>query len=114
MNYTIDAQGKKLGRVASEAATLLMGKNTPEYARNIAPKVKVHITNVSKANIDAKKRSSSIYREFTGFRGGLNEISMDKIIKEKGFGELFKRAVYGMLPHNSLNKEMMKNLIITE
>lgn len=113
MNYTIDAEGKKLGRVASEAATLLMGKNTPQYARNEAPKVKVHITNVSKAKIDAKKRES-IYVEFTGFRGGLNEVSMDKLIKDKGFGEIFKRAVYGMLPHNSLNKEMMKNLIITE
>ena len=114
MNYTIDAQGKKLGRVASEAATFLMGKNTTTFARNKAPKVTVTIINSSKAKIDAKKKENDIYVEFTGFRGGLNHVKMSDLIKKKGYGELFKRAVYGMLPQNSLKKEMMKNLIITE
>jgi large subunit ribosomal protein L13 len=113
MIYTIDAQGKKLGRVASEAATYLMGKNSPSYARNKAPEVKVNIINCSKANIDAKKKES-IYVEFTGFRGGLNDVKMSKLIEKKGYSELFKRAVTGMLPQNSLKKEMMKNLTITE
>jgi len=113
MNYTIDAQGKKLGRVASEAASYLMGKNTTTYVRNAAPKVTVAIINASKAKIDDKKKES-IYVEFTGFRGGLNEVKMSKLIDEKGYSELFKRAVYGMLPQNSLKKEMMKNLTITE
>lgn len=113
MIYTIDAQGKKMGRVASEAASYLMGKNTTTYTRNKAPEVKVNIINASKAMIDEKKKKS-IYPEFTGFRGGLNEVKMSHIIEKNGYSELFKRAVYGMLPHNSLKKEMMKNLTITE
>lgn len=114
MIYTIDAEGKKLGRVASEAASYLMGKNTTTYARNKAPEVKVNIINTSKAKIDAKKKESTIYVEFTGFRGGLNDVSMSKIIEKNGYSELFKRAVYGMLPQNKLKKVMMKNLTITE
>jgi large subunit ribosomal protein L13 len=114
MIYTIDAQGKKLGRVASEAATYLMGKNTTTYTRNEAPDVKVHIINASKAMIDAKKKESTIYPEFTGFRGGLNDVKMSHIIEKSGYSELFKRAITGMLPQNSLKKQMLKNLTITE
>ncbi len=114
MTHTLDAQGKKLGRVASEAASLLMGKNTTTYARNIAPDIKVNVINCSKAHIDAKKKDESIYVEFTGFRGGLNDVKMSKLIETKGYSELFKRAIYGMLPQNSLKKQMMKNLTLTE
>ncbi len=114
MKHTIDAQGKKLGRVASEAAKLLMGKDLVTYARNKAPEVTVEIINCSKARIDEKKKKDKIYATFTGFRGGLNHETLGNLIGRKGTKEVFERAVYGMLPHNSLQKEMMKNLIITE
>jgi large subunit ribosomal protein L13 len=114
MKYTIDAQGKKLGRVASEAASILMGKNSTKYARNIVPVVGVTITNCSKANIDAKKKDDKEYVTFTGFRGGINTEKLGDLIKRKGTVEAFKRAVYRMLPSNSLRKAMMKNLTITE
>lgn len=114
MNYTIDAQGKKLGRVASEAAAYLMGKNLTTYARNKAPDVKVHIMNCSKIKLDSKKKEDTIYVEFTGFRGGLNDVKMSKIIDTKGYSELFKRAITGMLPQNTLKKVMLKNLTLTE
>ena len=114
MNHTIDAQGKKLGRVASEAATLLMGKRTTTFVRNKVSDIKVTITNVNKANIDIKKMDDKEYVTFTGFRGGINTEKLSALIARKGYKEVFERAVYRMLPSNSLRKVMMKNLTITE
>jgi large subunit ribosomal protein L13 len=113
-NYTIDAQDKKIGRVASEAAGYLMGKNSVKFARNLAPEVKVSIINCAKANIDTKKKSDKKYVTFTGFRGGINTETLGDLIGRKGVSEAFKRAVYRMLPSNSLRKTMMKNVTITE
>ncbi len=113
-NYTIDAQGKKIGRVASEAAGYLMGKNSVKFARNIAPEVSVFIVNCAKAYINSKKKDDKEYVTFTGFRGGINTEKLGALIARKGTGEVFKRAVYRMLPSNSLRKAMMKNLTITE
>jgi large subunit ribosomal protein L13 len=114
MNHTIDAQGKKLGRVASEAATLLMGKRTTAFVRNKVSGVKVNIINTSKSNIDIKKKDDKEYVTFTGFRGGIYTEKLSDLIARKGFSEVFERAVYRMLPSNSLRKQIMKNLTITE
>ncbi|HEY4503776.1 MAG TPA: uL13 family ribosomal protein [Candidatus Paceibacterota bacterium] len=114
MKYTIDAQGKRLGRVASQAVVYLMGKNSVKFARNKAPEVAVSITNCGKAYINAKKKQDKKYVSFTGFRGGINTESLEKLIARKGIAEAFRRAVYRMLPSNSLRKNMMKNLTITE
>lgn len=111
---TIDAQGKRIGRVATEAASHLMGKRLPSYERHVTPKVMVKIINCSKAYIPAKKRGDKVYVTFTGFRGGLKSENMSELIARKGVGEVFERAVYRMLPSNSLRKTMMKNLTITE
>jgi large subunit ribosomal protein L13 len=111
---TIDAQGKRMGRVASEAASHLMGKRLPNYERNVAPKVLVKIINCSKAHIPAKKRGDKIYVTFTGFRGGLKSENLGELIARKGTVEAFKRAVYRMLPSNSLRNTMMKNLTTIE
>lgn len=114
MNHTIDAQGKKLGRVASEAASLLNGKMTVGYSRNKVSGVKVNIINTSKASFDVKKLKQKDYVTFTGFRGGLFTETLEHLIARKGTSEVFERAVYRMLPSNSLRKEIMKNLTITE
>jgi large subunit ribosomal protein L13 len=112
MNHTIDAQGKKMGRVASEAATLLMGKRTVTFARNKVSGVQVKIINTAKADFDIKKLKGKEYVTFTGFRGGLNTETLEHLIDRKGAKEAFERAVYRMLPSNSLRKLMMKNLTI--
>jgi large subunit ribosomal protein L13 len=114
MNYTIDAKGKKMGRVASEAANFLMGKNTVKFVRNRAPEVKVSIINCGKASIDSRKKLNKEYVTFTGFRGGINTETLSHLIERKGVTEAFRRAVYRMLPSNSLRKTMMANLTITE
>ena len=114
MIHTIDAQDKKIGRVASEAATYLMGKRTTAFVRNKVSGVMVTIINTSKANIDLKKKDDKEYVTFTGFRGGINTEKLSALIARKGTKEVFERAVYRMLPSNSLRKAMMKNLTITE
>lgn len=113
-NYTIDAQGKKIGRVASEAAGYLIGKNSIKFARNLAPEVKVSIVNCAKAYVNSKKKQDKKYVTFTGFRGGINTETLGDLIERKGISEAFERAVYRMLPSNSLRKTMMKNLTISE
>ena len=114
MIHTIDAQGKKLGRVASEAATFLMGKRTTTFVRNKVSDVKVKIINANKVAIDIKKMDDKKYVTYTGFRGGIYTEKLSELIARKGTKEAFERAVYRMLPSNSLRKQMMKNLTITE
>ena len=114
MDYLIDAQNKKLGRVASEAASLLMGKNRTDYVRNSIPKVKVKIVNASKIDVTNKKLEDKFYKVYSGYPGGLKETKMKKTVRDKGFKEAFRKAVHGMLPTNKLRSQMIKNLIITE
>lgn len=110
----LDATDKKLGRVASQAASLLMGKRSPAYKRNEISGIKVSIVNCGKADINEKKKKHKVYVKFTGFRGGIYEESLGHLGDRKGYAEAFRRAVYRMLPSNGLRKEMMKNLALSE
>ncbi len=114
MKYTLDAENKAIGRVASQAAVLLMGKNETTFARNTMPEVTVEITNASKARIFPAKLLQNTYSRYSGFPGGLKQPTMEQVIAKKGHGELFKEAVLGMLPKNKLRSKMMKNLQISE
>ena len=114
MKYTIDAKGKKLGRVASEAAQLLMGKESATYERNVAGDNVVEILNASQADISDAKKDEYLYKSFSGFAGGLSQLTMRRTIEKKGYSEIFWQAVYGMLPRNKLRAVMIKNLKISE
>lgn len=114
MEKVIDAKNKSLGRVATEAAMALMGKDKAGYRPNVTPTQTVHITNASQANINEKKRGEKIYKRFTGYPSGLKTRTLDEVIVKKGYGEVFEKAIYGMLPNNKLRKIMMKNLKVTE
>ena len=114
MRYTLDAENKRIGRVATDAAVFLMGKNLPTFAKNSIPNVKVEITNTSKALIDDSKMSQKTYTRYTGHPGGLRQPTMEQVIAKKGYSELFKEAVKGMLPKNKLRVKMMANLTISE
>jgi len=113
MEYTIDAQGKKLGRVASQAAVILMGKNRTDFARNIVPDVKLKITNSAKIETTNKKMEQKVYKNYSGYPGGLRERSMKKVVQDAGMKEVLRIAIRGMLPKNRLRDRMMKNLSIT-
>jgi len=112
--HTIDATGKKLGRLASEIALLLRGKDTPDFERHIAPSVRVVVENVSKMSIDARKFDNKVYTRYTGYPGGLRSDTLGKTVEGKGYAEALKRAVYGMLPSNKLRARIMKHLVMSE
>lgn len=114
MNHTIDATNKSLGRLASEVAVLLMGKNTPEFTRNNLSGATVTVTNASKLKVAAPKLKDKTYLSFSGYPGGLKVSSMAHVVEKKGYAEVVTLAVKGMLPKNKLQNEMMKALTVTE
>lgn len=113
--YTIDVktENKTLGRIATQAATILRGKNTPQFTPNVAPDVKVMITNASSLEL-SPKRLEELYLRYSGYPGGQKASTKAKVIAKHGYSEIFRKAVYGMLPKNKLRDQMMKNLIVTE
>lgn len=114
MKHTIDAQGKKIGRIASAAAAVLMGKNTVTFAKNAVTETKVEVLNAGKADVSAKKKVGDIYVTYTGYRGGLNKESLGHMIDRRGMKEVLRRAIYRMLPDNKLRDLRIKNLTIKE
>ena len=112
--HTIDAKDKKIGRVATEAAHHLLGKDSTDYKPNVVADVNVEIVNAKLLDISPKKIDNKMYKRFSGYPGGLKEEKLGKIIKNKGFDEVLRKAVYGMLPSNKLRSLMMKRLIISE
>ncbi len=114
MIKTIDATYKKLGRVASAAASSLMGKDSVDFARHILTEVKVEVINASKLDIDDTKKRNKIYKRYSGYPGGQKELSLEKITEKKGNAEIVRIAIRGMLPNNRLRAKMLKNLTITD
>ncbi len=114
MKYTLDAENKKLGRLATEIAVLLMGKNKIDFARNVMPDAQVEVKNASKMSITDKKAESTVYKTFSGYPGGLTIKPLSKVAAQRGFSEALRRTVSGMLPKNKLRARMLKNLNITE
>jgi large subunit ribosomal protein L13 len=112
--YNFDAKDKKIGRLASEIAVVLMGKDDPNYAPNKVADVKVLVENASQLDISDKKMEQKIYDHYSGYPGGRKEIPLKRLIEKKGYGEPLRNAVYGMLPKNKLRDLMMKNLTINE
>lgn len=112
MEYTIDAKGKKLGRVASEAAHVLLGKDNPSFEKHTVADVTVKIVNSDSLLVTPKKALTKIYTHYTGYPGGLRKETLEKVKESKGMEEVIRKAVYGMLPGNKLRAQMMKHLII--
>ncbi len=114
MNYTIDATNKSLGRLASEAAAILLGKNEVTFARNTVSTNTVTITNASKLKVDPRKMLEKTYNSFSGYPGGLKQNTMRHVTDKKGFKEVLAVAIKGMIPSNRLRSDVMKHLTITE
>ena len=110
--YTIDAKGKTIGRLATNVAILLRGKGETSYSRNTAPAIVVKIINASNLFISEKKRHDKVYTRYTGYPGGLRKARLEEVLTKKGIEEPIKLAIYGMLPNNKLRRGIMKNLII--
>ncbi|OGG47857.1 hypothetical protein A3D66_00940 [Candidatus Kaiserbacteria bacterium RIFCSPHIGHO2_02_FULL_50_9] len=111
--YTINAQGRSLGRVASEAARVLRGKDTPLYRRDRIPEVMVRIENAGKLRIDPRKLRGKTYSRYSGYPGGLRFETLESLQSRRGAPEVLRRAVFGMLPKNNSRAKLMKQLTIT-
>ena len=108
--YVFDAAGASLGRLSTEIAMTLRGKNEPTFAPNVAPNVRVIVNNASQVALNDSQLKEE-YTRYSGYPGGLTHESR---IDRKGYREVFEKAVYGMLPNNKLRAVMMNNLIINE
>lgn len=111
--HTIDAAGKRLGKVATEAATILNGKDMPDFAKHVVANAKVTIINASKLDIPEKKKGE-IYQSYSGYPGGRREETLEHLGERLGYSEVVRRTINGMLPKNKLQPLMMKNLEVTE
>lgn len=114
MDYTIDAAGKSLGRVATEAAKALMGKTSSDYTPNKRSNVKVTITNASKLRVREQKRVQKTYVSYSGYPGGLKRKSLGTIAAQQGYAAPLRTAISRMLPRNTFKNARLKNLTITE
>jgi large subunit ribosomal protein L13 len=112
--YTIDATGKRLGKVAVEAATLLQGKNRADFARHTVAPVHVTIENASKMDMTEKKSKGTIYQSYSGYPGGRRVETLEHLGGRLGYKEAVRRTVKGMLPKNKLQAVLMKQLTVTE
>ena len=109
--YVVDAEGLVLGRLATQVAAILRGKNKPIYTPNMDTGDFVIIVNASKAVLTGKKLDQKIYYHHSGYAGGLKETKYRKLMAEKP--ELAVRhAIVGMLPKGPLGRQMAKKLKI--
>lgn len=113
-SYSIDAKGRALGRVATEAANALMGKTSPDFTPHHRPSTKVTITNASQVRVAEKKRIAKTYLRYSGYPGGLKRETYSSLSSRKGHGAALRLAISRMLPRNASRAIRMKNLTIHE
>lgn len=110
--FVVDAAGRTLGRVASEAASILLGKKSVDYAQNAVLPLEVKVVNAGKLRIPERRMNEKTYRWFTGQVDGLREITLPNLIAKKGIEYVVAQTVDGMIPRNKLRKERMKRLTV--
>ena len=107
--YVVDAEGQTLGRLASQVAAILRGKNKPEFTPFLDMGDYVIVINAEKIHLTGKKLNQKVYSTHTGQPGGLKEVPYKQLLQTKP--ELaIKTAIKGMLPKNSLGRDMIKKL----
>jgi len=107
--HVIDAQDVVLGKLASKAAMLLMGKTKPIYTPFIDTGDHVVVINAEKVRVTGRKETDKLYRHFTGYPGGLVEKSLKRVREERPV-RLVEDAIFGMLPKTKLGKQMYRKL----
>ena len=107
--YVVDAQEHVLGRLASQVATVLMGKDKPIYTDFLDTGDFVVVVNADKVKLTGTKLDDKFYYSHSGYPGGLKEINARRLMEKKP-GAVFQFAVRGMLPKNKLRKPLMQKL----
>ncbi len=107
--HVIDAQDVVLGKLASKAAMLLMGKTKPSYTPFLDTGDHVIVINAQKVRVSGRKETDKVYRHFTGYPGGLVERSFRRVREERPV-HIVEEAIRGMLPKTKLGKQMFRKL----
>jgi large subunit ribosomal protein L13 len=107
--YVVDAEGKPLGRLASEAAKIIRGKHKPDFTPHVDMGDFVIVVNADKVVLTGKKLDQKVYKRYSGFPGGLKEIKYRIFLKNRP-EKAVEHAVKGMLPKNRLGRSMAKKL----
>ncbi|HLS53595.1 MAG TPA: 50S ribosomal protein L13, partial [Tissierellaceae bacterium] len=107
--YIVDAEGKTLGRLATEIATVLRGKHKVTFTPHVDGGDFVVVVNAEKVVLTGKKLDQKVYRSHSGYIGGMKETTARDLLN-KNPEQVMLRAVKGMLPHNSLGRQMLKKL----
>ena len=107
--YVVDAEGKTLGRLASEVANVLRGKNKPTYTPHIDTGDYVIVVNAEKIQVTGKKLDQKIYYHHSEYVGGMKETTLKEMMQKKP-EFVITHAVKGMLPKGPLGRQMLKKL----
>ena len=109
----VDADSKALGRLASEVAKIIRGKNKPSFTPHVDCGDNVIVLNADKVKLTGKKWTDRVYLRYTGYPGG-QRATTPRELKEKSSTLLVERAVRGMLPKNRLGRALFNNLYVYE
>ena len=109
--YVVDAEGKTLGRLASEIAKVLRGKHKPIYTPHMDTGDYVIVINAEKVKVNGKKLDQKIYYHHSGYVGGMKETTLKKMLADKP-ERVIELAVKGMLPKGPLGRQMYKKLFV--
>ena len=107
--YVVDAEGQTLGRLASGVASVLRGKNKPQFTPHVDTGDYVIIVNADKIKVTGKKLDQKIYYNHSGYVGGMKETTLREMLAKKP-EEVIRRAVKGMLPKGPLGRTMYTKL----
>ena len=107
--YVVDAEGQTLGRMASEIAKVLRGKNKPEYTPHVDTGDYVVVVNAEKVKVSGKKLQQKIYYNHSDYVGGMKETALAEMMAKKP-EKVIELAVKGMLPKGPMGRDMIKKL----
>ena len=109
--YVVDAEGKHLGRLATQIVRVLRGKNKPQYTPHVDVGDFVVVVNADRVAVTGKKAEQRVYRRHSGYPGGMKETSYEQMLARKPT-EVLRKAVYGMMPKTRLARKQFKKLKI--
>ncbi len=109
--YVVDAEGKHLGRLATEIVRVLRGKNKPQYTPHVDVGDFVVVVNADRVAVTGRKAQQRVYRRHSGYPGGMKETSYQQMLARKPT-EVLRKAVYGMMPKTRLARKQFKKLKI--
>ena len=109
--YVVDAEGKHLGRLATEIVRVLRGKNKPQYTPHVDVGDFIVVVNADRVAVTGRKAEQRVYRRHSGYPGGMKETSYEQMLARKP-AEVLRKAVYGMMPKTRLARKQFKKLKI--